>query len=1175
MKGSDYLIYIVAFTAGLFFLTDKALGQNIYPMGNQTVSDCEGYLLDSGNGAIFGHYDHNENYTFTICVPEADKISLNFISFCTEEGFDFLRIFDGPDTFATQIGPAYSGTQSPGYVESTDGCLTVHFISDPNVTCTGWQAVWDADIESPEDIFISAVNPLPSCSTSTFILNIDKRIPCTSIHPSAMTINGPAPVSILQATPVNCTDDSSSQISVQLDQGMTESGLYEVFFQHNHQDVCDSIWELIAIDSLWVLDCPITAEPYADRDTVCPGECTNIFANPGGGDLSTYHFAWNQGLPDYCGPLNVCPLVTTTYIVTVTDEKGNVAATDSITIYVRKLPEMPADMQVCESDPAFNLTANPPGGFWTGNGITDGANGTFLPSQAGQGIHPITYQDPLGCSSQMQISTLTVEPGPNEAACPGSSPFMVDGYEPSGGVWSGPFISPAGLFSPVQSGTFTITYTVNGCSADKDIMVDDPVLPTTIDTVCESSAPISIPFFPGGGIWSGPGITDSLKGIFDPDVSAFGLHTLYYNVHGCVDSMQMYVVALSIGGNIILCPDGDPIWLGSANPPGGIWSGMGVIDPDSGIYDPGLFTQDVNDIVTYTYGGCSKDRSILVRETVVGIDSAWFCNDGPVVNLDWDRTRRRPYNGVWSGPGVIEPSNPGKFHPASAGPGAHTLYYEANGCMDSIIFVIYDNAIVADTAVCESAEPFNLKADRKHGTWSGPGIIDSSRGTFHASAAGLGSHFVYYLSPQGCLDSMKIEVFRLGDAKITGLKDEYCYLDSAFVLDGIPSGGYFTGPGAQDSTFNPLLAGQGSHFIEYEVGSGGCFQRGKALTTVSPPLVLIPDFESDTICEGSDVILGVRGSGGTGGPYTYLWENEIFNTDSIVVEPHFDHTYKVFGFDGCSQPDTAEINLYVKDGMHVTFSAGDSVCPGELGYVIAHVREEGEYFYEWHTDPPQFGDSLIGYGGIRYYLSVTDLEEGCITETSTFVPGYEYVLASFSPNPNDECITTLNPEYTFLDYSRGAVDGYWYFGDGDSARYHFGENPSHLYRKIGNYQVRLIVWNSAGCIDTMTREICVMPEKPRIHLPSAFSPNGDQVNDEYKIGGLGFLQFQIQIFNRWGKVVYQSSDPQAGWDGTYGGKPAPEGVYSFFIHGYMQSDNAYTDYGPELFEERGSFILLR
>ena len=76
----------------------------------------------------------------------------------------------------------------------------------------------------------------------------------------------------------------------------------------------------------------------------------------------------------------------------------------------------------------------------------------------------------------------------------------------------------------------------------------------------------------------------------------------------------------------------------------------------------------------------------------------------------------------------------------------------------------------------------------------------------------------------------------------------------------------------------------------------------------------------------------------------------------------------------------------------------------------------------------------------------------------------------------------------------------------------------------------------------------VIVEKPyALYSPNAFSPDGDGINDVFKISGQGILDFKIEIYNRWGQMVYQSIDLSNGWDGTFKGKKLPTGTYVYKI----------------------------
>lgn len=1153
-------------------------GQVIHYMSDSFSDECEGILLDSGNGDIQGNYDHSEDYIFTICIKEATQIRVVFTSFCTETDFDVLKIYDGQDTLAPMIGSPYSGTQSPGIITSTGECLTIHFRSDENITCSGWRAQWSVEINDPVASLIDVSPKFPSCSTKVLRVDFENYMTCADIKPESFELLGPASVQIIQAYPINCQGDSTQQAEVILDEGLFESGDYYLSFLAPFTDACGSMWELYSTDTLEVRDCPIEIELSVDRDTICPGECNRILIEVSGGDLRTYHFDWEEGFPDSSDPIAVCPNETKTFHVRVYDENGSPTAEDSITIYLRNNPVLPPDSIVCETEPPFELVASPSGGFWTGLGIVDEALGTFHPDSANDGLHTIRYEDVFGCKSQMHIQVNGIDAGRDEAACTGAPAFTLIEYEPIGGTWSGPHVNSQGLFSPRSPGVFTLTYSVNGCTDTKDVAVGSIDLSTALpkDSLCESDPDITLNFSPAGGIWKGTGVVDTLLGVFSPSLARGGRHKLIYQMQGCKDSIFVTVKNIAIGGFLSVCTDVDPIWLGDVDPDGGIWSGSGIIDADSGIFDPGLAgIRDYNQVLRYTVNGCFAERTILVRETRVSLDTAWFClNDGRIP-LDFDNTRRSPYNGDWSGPGVLVSNNPGIFLPAVAGPGAHLLRYDANGCQDSMIAVVYGNPITTDTALCEFSDPVFLSTDRAGGIWSGVGIVDSLTGLFDPKLAGRGFHQIYYASPQGCLDSMELEVFLPETPIILNLSDTYCYVDSTITLSSTRPGGTFIGLGILGNTFNPYLAGPGEHVISYEFGSGACFVKSKSITYVNDRLEVSAFANTDTICAGGYAGIWAEGEGGLGTNFTYTWLNNMDIGDSLIVRPLFSTTYQVVLSDGCSMPDTAEVFLSVKDGFAIDFIHGDTVCKGDIGYVVAELNPPGNYEIIWNSEPPQKGDTLWAPTHFEYEVEIEDLNSGCTLESQTEISSYEFVYAEFSPNPNEECLTMESPTFTFLNQSKGANQGMWNFGDGSEEAFFPDQNPLHTYTDIGEYTVSLYIENEANCWDTVSKKICILPEKPRIFIPNSFTPNGDNINDYFEIRGVSVLQYELSIFDKWGRMVFKSTDINQSWDGRFKGNPVPSGVYTYFLNLVYKSDNPLIDYGPTPWWEQGTLHVIR
>jgi gliding motility-associated-like protein len=96
--------------------------------------------------------------------------------------------------------------------------------------------------------------------------------------------------------------------------------------------------------------------------------------------------------------------------------------------------------------------------------------------------------------------------------------------------------------------------------------------------------------------------------------------------------------------------------------------------------------------------------------------------------------------------------------------------------------------------------------------------------------------------------------------------------------------------------------------------------------------------------------------------------------------------------------------------------------------------------------------------------------------------------------------------------------------------------------------------NNAYC-ESDSSEVAVQISESYLAVPNVFTPNGDGKNDEFRVAYRSLRDFHIWVYNRWGKLVYESTDPARGWDGNINGRPAAEGAY-FYVVRAMGTDAA-------------------
>ena len=262
------------------------------------------------------------------------------------------------------------------------------------------------------------------------------------------------------------------------------------------------------------------------------------------------------------------------------------------------------------------------------------------------------------------------------------------------------------------------------------------------------------------------------------------------------------------------------------------------------------------------------------------------------------------------------------------------------------------------------------------------------------------------------------------------------------------------------------------------------------------------------------------------------------------------------------------------------FIGGGQACvPAELSFI-----DQSEYAVSWLWD---FGDgesSNMQNPTHRY----RDVGTYTVSLTVTGPNGEDDVVAIQDVvvvNPNANASFTFSPERAhlksepidFINLSLDASIFEWDFGDGSVSN---EVNPSHFYQAVGVYSVQLIADNEFSCPDTAiyTNSIDIF-SGGIIEFPNAFTPSNDgnnadgRYNDNAIDNNVFFplhkevKDYHLQIFTRWGELIFESFDIQIGWNGTINGEAAQQDVYVFKVEGTFEDNTRY--------EKVGDLTLLR
>lgn len=649
---------------------------------------------------------------------------------------------------------------------------------------------------------------------------------------------------------------------------------------------------------------------------------------------------WN-----YCNPYDD-PNIPGLPVDLVNGDYAPVTTTAIILIVPYPDPTITPVGPFCLQNPLITLTAHDSGGTWTGNGVS---RNRFNPSAAGVGVHIIKYTitNGSGCTATDQ-TTITVVPMPDATINPIPNLCILDSTiilsaHDTGGVWSGGGVV-GNTFNPSIAGigNHTITYSItdsNGCtdSDQKTVLVNAYPNATInpIPNMCMSNKIITLVAHDGGGTWSGNGVVGNT---FNLSVAGVGTHMIKYVITNgsCINADSVNVSIYPTPDATIItpitnyCVNDAKVTL-VAHDTGGIWIGDGII---GNIFDPlaagiGIHTIGYEIINSF---GC-RDSDII---TTVVVRAAPDATITPISNIcmsiDTLTLVAHDFGGVWSGDGVIG----NKFVPIIAGIGTHTIKYDINvsGCadvdqIDVTILPTPDATITPVKAICTGEPPITLMALDTGGVWLGDGM---TKNIFDPVKAGVGIHEINYsiITSNGCRDSDKIEiqVDATPNAKISPMNN-VCMSNLILPLLAHDFSGIWSGEGVIGNTFNPLIAGVGTHIIKYKIINTNCSDSDQISITVYPvPDATITPVDNMCINE-SRIALTSNDLGGvwTGAGLT----GNLFDPKTAGLGNHI-IIYDIVNSFGCR--DSNHIAIKVMPVPNATITHVDTLCINNIAITL-------------------------------------------------------------------------------------------------------------------------------------------------------------------------------------------------------------------------------------------------
>lgn len=1093
-----------------------------YCMQNGTINICTGTIFDNGGG---GPYT-DANFTMTICPDTpGDVISLNFVAFALQTSgnpnqSDYLSIYDGNSTAAPSLGDytgnSIQGLQVTGTVNNTSGCLTLVFTDNgaPNTTIPGFEA--EAVCTTPCDppTAVSAItNPTPDGLEQSVSVCLNAPVSFSGQGSSA------APGFNLSDYIWNF-DDGTTANGQNVTHSFEEPGEYVVTLTVEDDNGCQSLNLL----PLQVLVSTIPTFPGLEDQTTCFGETITLTGNA---ESTTWTALPPQVVAGQTYLADGAGFSYSTSLIFDFFEEGAILedCNDLYSILVNMEHSFMGDLGLfitCPDGTTVDLVdwaSNGGGGTFLGEAVDDGTNipgvgydyfwapdatnGTWGQNAGGEAILPSgTYEaagnlcDLVGCPLNGAwtfnvTDNLAVDNGYifywginfNPALFPGITTFTPSiGMDADSSYWSGPHISSfdqdldvISIFPPAP-GSYDFTYTVLNSFG------------------CQFDTTITVTFEQAMGVSAGPD-----------------------QVFACGE--------LQLEG------------------------GFQGMDAASCSEDSGVFEYCYTDNENFTWNFCPDDPGdgvtfmtfTFIQGQMEGFFDDFIVYDGPNTSS--------PVLANWT----IGDAT-GQSWTATNPSGCLTIQFSSDGsvsCETGFFFQPWTYEISCSASGPQYTWEWEPAEFLNNPNIPQPTIINLSEATTFTLTGYPAGH-----PACASTDEVEVTIDPLGDPGISN-SIQICSTDAPFDMTdellGTPvTTGEWTDP--QGTTmpggqYDPLVNQPGVYTYTVQLPDCETFSE----LTVNQALPTEITIANDTsLCYLGDLNLELISLLYGQPPFDYSWtysSADVASTEDAAYNPPASGLACLEVTDACGYVIEDCFNVLVEPLVDVEFSADTTRSCWPEAFELQILTDGSLYLNStWEisdgtviqNDPEythQFEDpgvydvrlTLVSAIGCSYGLTVP----GYLTSNAP--PVAQYTL---SPYPTDATDTHI----FFTDASEGSVEAWeWLFNYPNTIGISNEQNPDFVFPigSGGTYPVQFTVTDENNCTDVILSPV-IINDIFQYYVPNSFTPNGDRVNDVFRFYGADIDpdRFLLQVFNRWGDMIFETDDPTQAWlgdarDGDY------------------------------------------
>ena len=942
-------------------------------------------------------------------------------------------------------------------------------------------------------------------------------------------------------------------------------------------------------DSVVIIEPQALSAVVTVTNVLCFGANTGAVSVAVTGGTGAYTYSWS---PVASATNSVSGVGPGTYTVTITDANGcSITTSGTVTQPASAVTVLSNVVNVScggNSNGSISLSVNggTPGYTYTWATGQQTQNITGLPA----GIYTVTVADAHGCN--VVVSDTVKAPTPitssvagTNVTCAGArngaAALTVNGGSlPYTFLWSN--FSGAQNIDSLSGGWYYVIITDgSGCQKRDSVKIQEPLPLVLSDTVspvsCTNGNNGSIHITSTGGTGSSASFTYtwSPSGPNSPDNTGLTAGTYSVTVsdaNSCKASLTIQLanpapLALTytvteprcnadVTGSISLITGGGTPQYSYA------WTPAGPNSSTNTNLAAGAYQVTVTDS-----RGCRISDTVVVSEPapmyVSGIQKNVSCHgnsDGYILPTGYGGTQ--PYSYQWYlGTDTFAPAGPITENITQLPGGDYYLIItDAHGCMVPFTRHIKEpdslKATLTETDLtCAGSNTGSVKASVSGGTTPYQYLWNNFTTDSTQTGVAAGTYTVVVTDSNGCHINKSIVVNQPLPLTLTETQTNLnCNGNTNGTIAVTVQGGknpysysWNTTPVQTTASLSNLVAGT---YTVVVTDSNRCTLTDSFTITAPSPIEVNTAVSNPTCSGGDNGFVSLDARGGTA-PYGYNWSTTPAQSGNVASALSAGTYYAtITDAHGCVLLDTAVVVSPLP--VTVTIAVNTSTCPGNAVGLVVVTASGGLAPYNYGLGTlTQASDTFSNLAAGNYSVVVTDVN-GCHGEAPLTVGNVGIFTDTLTASPS--VILAGEVVHLFANASSDTTITSYTWYPADSLDFSACGTPSvcssPTVRPTQTQDYVVTVVNARGCSLTDTVRVYVSAQ-PSAFIPTGFTPNGDGLNDKFEFDILGATTVNVQIWNRWGQLVYSNPaqvnglNGSDGWDGTFNGQPVAYDTYTY------------------------------